>query len=129
MTDYELRDDLLYDTHYNWVKIEDDIAIFGITDAGVKRANDIAFIELPEVGKRVTAEKACGQIESAKWAGEIISPLNGEITEVNKELEDDPTKLNNAPYDSWIAKIRIIPDDAGKLMDTSAAKTWLNAQN
>jgi len=127
---YDLRDDLKYDKNNNWIRIEGDTAVFGINDYGVKRAKDIAFIELPKQGDQVVAGKGCGQIESAKWAGEVVAPLSGEIIEINQGLADDPSKMNSDPYGAWIAKIKINPADAEGLMDVNAAAEMVrNAQN
>lgn len=118
--DYELRDDLKYDKNNNWIKIEGDTAIFGITDVGAKKANDIGFIELPS--GNVEKGKGCGQIESAKWAGEIIAPVSGEVVESNQAVADDPSKINQDPYGSWIAKVKMSnPAEADELMDVNAA--------
>lgn len=126
--DYELKDDLKYDKNNNWVKVEGDTAVFGISDAGVKRAKEIAFVELPNTGDKVEQGKACGQIESAKWAGEIIAPVGGEVVEVNQAVADDPSCLNNAPYDNWIAKIKMSdPGQADGLMDAGACAEWLKS--
>ncbi len=125
--DYELKDELRYDKHNNWIRIEGDVATFGITDVGVKLAKDIAFVELPKKGAHVEQGKACGQIESAKWAGEIIAPLSGEITEANDALAGDPSRMNSDPYGQWIAKIRF-EGGADSLMDVPAAVEWVKKE-
>lgn len=125
--EYELKDELRYDQHNNWIRLEGDTATFGITDVGVKLAKDIAFVELPKKGANAEQGKACGQLESAKWAGEIIAPLSGEIVDVNEALASDPSKMNSDPYGQWIAKIRF---SAGtdSLMDASAAADWVKKE-
>ncbi len=77
MDKYGIREGLLYEKNHNWVKMQDGAAMFGITDAGVKRAGGIAFIELPRKGDRLTQGLPCGRLESAKWAGNIVAPLSG----------------------------------------------------
>jgi len=126
--EYELRDDLKYDKNNNWVLLEGDVAVFGITDVGVKRAKDIGFIELPGQGAHVEAGKGCGQIESAKWAGEVVAPVAGDITEVNTGLANDPSAMNRDPYGSWIAKIKCNPAEVDALMDVNAAAEWVKSQ-
>jgi len=123
--EYNIPDDLRYDSHNNWVRLEGDVAVFGISDYGVKRAKDIAFIELP-VNGQVEAGKGCGQIESAKWAGEITAPVSGEIIEANNSLADDPSAMNRDPYGSWIAKIKCNPDDFNQLMDAAGYAGTIN---
>jgi glycine cleavage system H protein len=128
--EYEIKDDLKYDSNNNWIKVEGDTATFGISDVGVKKAKDIAFIELPAQGTRVEANKNCGQIESAKWAGELKAPVSGEIIEVNSGLADDPAGINIDPYGAWIAKIRMDnPEEANSLMDAEGYGGFVNSKN
>jgi glycine cleavage system H protein len=100
------------------MKSEGETALIGITDVAVKRARDIAFIELPNKGTAVESSKALGQIESAKWAGEIISPVSGEVLDVNKQVEDDPSVLNKDPYANWLIKVKVT--GKGSLMDAES---------
>lgn len=127
--EYEVREDRTYDRHNNWIKVEADVAVFGLTDVAVRRAKEIAFIELPKKGQAVEIGKGCGQIESAKWAGEIVAPLSGEIIEVNDEVSNDPSVLNKDPYGHWLAKIKIAKTaEASQLMDPQAAADWVKAE-
>jgi glycine cleavage system H protein len=128
--DYELRDDLSYDRNNNWIKIEGDTAIFGITDVGAKRAKEIAYIEMPKKGDKLEMGKACGQLESAKWAGEIVAPLSGEVIDVNESLSDNPGLINQDPYGSgWIAKIKLGRlEEGNSLMDVNSAAEWVKTQ-
>jgi len=126
--EYELKDDLKYDKNKNWIRIQGDVAIFGINDVGVKLAKDIAFIELPENNSNVEMGKPCGQIESAKWAGEVIAPVSGQVIEVNLSVSDDPSGMNKDPYGAWIAKIKMNnPDEAKGLMDASSCAEWVKS--
>ena len=98
--------DLLYTTDHEWIKIENGIATVGITDYAQGELGDIIFIELPEIGDSVQAEDSIGTIEAVKTVADIYSPMNGEISEVNINLEDSPGSLNTDPYDSgWIIKL------------------------
>ena len=98
--------DLLYTKDHEWIKIENGIATVGITDYAQGELGDIIFIELPEIGDSVQAEDSIGTIEAVKTVADIYSPMNGEILEVNINLEDNPIILNTDPYDSgWIIKI------------------------
>ncbi len=127
--EYDIRDDLKYDRNKNWIRIEGDTAVFGISDVGVKLAKDIAFIELPAIDAEVKAGTACGQVESAKWAGELIAPVSGRVVEVNSALSDDPSAMNRDPYSAWVAKIRMSsPAEAESLMDASACAEWIKAE-
>ena len=129
--EYELKKDLNYDKFNNWIKIDGEIAVFGITDIAVKQARDIAFIELPEEGSDTELGKSCGQIESAKWSGEIIAPISGEIIEINKSLEDDPGIMNSDPYGKgWIAKIKLSKlSEIETLMDADQAIEWIKSEH
>jgi glycine cleavage system H protein len=115
---YGVKEEYLYTENY-WAKIEGDIATIGMTDYSAKQAKDIAFIELPKVGTAVSAGKPFGGIESAKWAGEMISPLTGKVVETNSVLDNSPEMINKDPYGKgWIINIMIQkPEEATKLMD------------
>ena len=98
--------DLLYTTDHEWIKIENGIATVGITDYAQGELGDIIFIELPEIGDSVQAEDSIGTIEAVKTVADIYSPMNGDISEVNISLEDNPDSINTDPYDSgWIIKL------------------------
>ena len=98
--------DLLYTKDHEWIKIENGIATVGITDYAQGELGDIIFIELPEIGDSVQAEDSIGTIEAVKTVADIYSPMNGEISEVNINLEENPDSINTDPYDSgWIIKL------------------------
>jgi glycine cleavage system H protein len=98
--------DLLYTKDHEWIKIENGIATVGITDYAQGELGDIIFIELPEIGDSVQAEDSIGTIEAVKTVADIYSPMNGEISEININLEDNPDSINTDPYDSgWIIKL------------------------
>ena len=97
---------LLYTKDHEWIKIENGIATVGITDYAQGELGDIIFIELPEIGDSVEAEDSIGTIEAVKTVADIYSPMNGKISEVNINLEDNPDSINTDPYDSgWIIKL------------------------
>ena len=98
--------DLLYTKDHEWIKIENGIATVGITDYAQGELGDIIFIELPEIGDSVQAEDSIGTIEAVKTVADIYSPMNGNISKVNVNLEDNPNSINTDPYDSgWIIKL------------------------
>ena len=98
--------DLFYTKDHEWVKIENGIATVGITDYAQGELGDIIFIELPEIGDSVQAEDSIGTIEAVKTVADIYSPMNGEISGININLEDNPDSINTDPYDSgWIIKL------------------------
>ena len=98
--------DLLYTKDHEWIKIENGIATVGITDYAQGELGDIIFIELPNIGDSVQAKDSIGTIEAVKTVADIYSPMNGEISEVNVNLEDNPDSINTDPYDSgWIIRL------------------------
>ena len=100
-------DDRRYTKTHEWVKIEEDEVVIGISDHAQESLGDITFIELPAVGETIDHGSECGVIESVKAASDLFAPLAGEISEVNTMLEDSPELVNESPYeDGWIYKIR-----------------------
>ena len=98
--------DLLYTKDHEWIKIENGIATIGITDYAQGELGDIVFIELPEIGDSVQVKDSIGTIEAVKTVADIYSPMKGEISEVNINLEDNPDSINTDPYDSgWIIRL------------------------
>lgn len=93
---------------HEWAFIEGETAVCGISDHAQHEISDIVFVELPKVGAKVQAGKACAVIESVKSAADFYAPLSGEIIEVNENLNANPALINQAPHgDGWICKIKI----------------------
>ena len=113
--------DLRFTKEHEWVRVEDDEAIFGLSDHAQKKLGDITFVELPEIGKIVRQFAAFSVVESVKAANDIFAPLSGEILQVNSLLENAPEKINQSPYDEgWICRIRIADlDEMNNLMNAS----------
>lgn len=123
--DYEFPDDLKYDKDYGWVKIKGEEATIGVNEFGVKRAKEIAFIELPPVGDKFKRGQEYAVLEAAKWSGHLKMPLSGEITEVNEKLMDGPALLTQAPYENWLVKIKIADkEEVKELMDIKEAEDF-----
>ena len=100
--------DLKYSKEHEWIKVEGDIGIVGVTDFAQKQLTDIVFVELPEKGKKVEGGKQMGVIESVKSVSDIFSPVDGEVVEVNEKLKDNPDVINKDPYgEGWIVKLKI----------------------
>ncbi len=100
--------DLKYAKSHEWVRISGDTATVGITDHAQHELTDIVFVELPDVGKKVTAGEACAVVESVKTASDIYSPVSGEVTEINKAVVDNPAIVNSDPYSGgWFYKAKI----------------------
>ena len=99
---------LKYTRDHEWVKIEKDKAVIGITDYAQSELGDIIFIEFPSVGDKVVQNDISGTIEAVKTVADIYSPLSGEVVEINSELENNPEYVNSDPYGKgWLIKIKI----------------------
>lgn len=107
---------------HEWLRIEDDLVVVGITEHASTQLGDVVFIELPEEGDTVSKDDEIVVIESVKAASDILAPIDGEIVEVNTLLLDEPSKVNDDPMgDAWFFKIK--PDDISQLdeyMDEAA---------
>ena len=108
-----------YSTDHEWIKIENEIAIIGITNHAQESLGDIVFIELPKVGKLVNTGDQVGVVESVKAASDLYTPISGEIIEVNNELTNSPQLMNSDPENSgWYMKIKLNDvEDLKKLMN------------
>lgn len=119
--------ELKYARTHEWVKIEGDLVITGITDHAQDELGDLVYVETPEVGSQVTAGEQAGVVESVKTASDIHAPVSGTVVEVNTDLEDDPDFVNDDPYGKgWIYKIR--PDniaDVEKLLTNAEYEAGL----
>jgi glycine cleavage system H protein len=100
--------DLKFAKSHEWVRVSGDTATIGITDHAQAELTDIVFVELPAVGRKVKAGEACAVVESVKTASDIYSPVSGEITEVNKNVVDNPSLVNSEPdSNGWFYKIKL----------------------
>lgn len=118
----EFPEELKYTEDHEWVQVEGDLVIVGITDFAQDALGDVVFVELPEVGTEVTAGKAFGVVESVKAVSDVYAPVSGTVEEINEELPDAPETINTSPYDDgWMIKIRISdPDQLDGLLDAAA---------
>ena len=126
-----MPDDLYYEENHFWVREEGDLIVMGLDDFGQKMAGDIVYIQLPVEGKRLKTGKSFAKMESGKWLGKVFAPLNGELAEINEELEINPGLINEDCYgEGWMYKIR--PDDKGDLDNLihgkEAIEKWLLAE-
>ncbi len=119
--------ELKYASTHEWVKIEGDLVITGISDHAQDALGDLVYVETPEVGSRITAGEQAGVVESVKTASDIHAPVSGVVVEVNTALEDDPDFVNEDPYGKgWIYKIKADnPGDVEKLLSNSEYEAGL----
>jgi glycine cleavage system H protein len=115
-------EDLKYAETHEWVRIDKTIGTVGITDHAQAELTDIVYVELPQVGAKVTAKQPAAVVESVKAASDIYSPVSGEVTEINSELESTPGLVNSGPYtEGWLFKVRLEEGaDLSELKDAAA---------
>ena len=123
-----IPDTLQYTKGHEWIEIENGVATIGITDYAQGELGDIIFIEFPEAGDKFNAGDSIGTIEAVKTVADLFTPLSGEISELNLELEDDPEAINKDPYNSgWIIKLKnIIKEENSQLLTASKYKKYIN---
>lgn len=110
---------LLYSESHEWVKVEGEIAVVGVSDFAQKEMGNITYVDMPDVDDDVTAGEDFGALESVKAASDLISPVSGTVVEVNEALEDEPELINADAYANWIIKV--------KMSDTSELDNLLDA--
>ncbi|WP_037572668.1 glycine cleavage system protein GcvH [Phaeacidiphilus oryzae] len=117
---------LQYSKEHEWLTAaEDGVSTVGITAFAADALGDVVYVQLPEVGQAVTAGESCGELESTKSVSDLYSPVDGEVTEVNQAVVDDPALVNSAPFeDGWLFKVRLAGAPEGLLSaDEYAAHT------
>jgi glycine cleavage system H protein len=103
---YDMPDELYYHEEHSWARVEGNRVTVGMDDMFQKEAGDIVFVDLPEEEDEVEQGEVCGKIQSRKWIGKLCAPVSGEIVEINEELEDDTSLINQDPYGKgWILVI------------------------
>ena len=118
---------LYYSESHEYVKIEGEYGYVGITDYAQDQLGNVVYVDMPEVDDEVTAGEEFGAVESVKAASDLISPVSGEVVEVNEALADSPELVNNDPYANWIIKVKLSdPSEVESLMDAAAYKSHIN---
>lgn len=119
---------LRYAESHEWVKVEGDIAVIGISDFAQHSMGDLSYVDMPSVDDEVTAGEEFGAVESVKAASDLISPVSGTVIEVNDALEDEPELLNEDPYANWIIKVQMSdPSEVDNLLDAAAYEKLCNS--
>ena len=114
---------LKYTKDHEWVKIEGNSVIIGITEFAAKELGDIVFIEVDTVGDEVVGGDVFGTIEAVKTVSDLFMPLTGTIDEFNESLEDNPESVNQSPYEAWLVKVTVAEGaDKSELLDADAYK-------
>ncbi len=122
---------LRFTKDHEWVRLDGDLAVIGITDYAQSQLGDVVYVELPEIGDRVEQGKEAAVVELVKAASEVYAPVSGEVAEVNELLAADPAKVNADPMgEGWFLKLRL--DDPGQfdgLLDEAAYQRFVEEQH
>ena len=115
---------------HEWVRLDGDLAIVGITDSAQSQLGDVVYVELPEIGHRVAKGTEAAVVESVKAASEVYAPVSGEVAEINEALTADPAKVNADPMgEGWFIKLRLDdPKELDSLMDEEGYKRFIEEQ-
>ena len=117
---------LKYSESHEWVKVEGNVAVIGVTDYAQAEMGDITYVDMPDVDDEVTAGEEFGALESVKAASDLYSPVSGKVVAVNEELDDAPEKVNEDAFENWIIKVEM--SDASELdalMDAAGYKAQI----
>lgn len=119
--------ELKYSKEHEWVRLEGDVAIVGITDHAQEALGEVVYLELPAKGEKLAKDKAFGVVESTKAVSDIYAPINGTVVEVNSDLINTPERINKDPYkDAWMVKLKVENKaDLDGLLDAKAYEAFL----
>ena len=127
MANASYPDDLKYHAEHDWARVDGDVATLGITWYAQDQLGEVVFFDPPQVGATAAKDQPYAEIESVKAVSDVVSPLSGEIVEVNEALSDSPEKVNEDPYgEGWLVKIRLSDvSEVDDLMDAAAYRELL----
>ena len=118
--------DARYTKDHEWVRISGDVAEVGITDFAQRQLGDVVYVDLPAIGRLVTAGAAFGAIESVKAVSDLFAPVSGEVIEVNTALAHRPEAVNSAPHDTWLIRVRVSnPSEVASLLSSAEYQALL----
>ncbi len=117
------------DDHF-WVRVEDDLAQFGISELGQRRAGEFLAVELPDVGDRIERGEVCGELETSRTVQELRAPVSGTVAAINGELEEQPNLANEDPYyEGWLVEVELDdPDELDELLSTDEYEELVAAE-
>ena len=123
-------ENLQYSKDHEWVRVEGDEAVVGITDYAQNSLGDVVYVELPKSNEKFEAHESFGSVESVKAVSEIFTPVSGEITAVNESLQDEPEKVNQDPYgEGWMVRIRMSkPGEVDSLLSAAEYEDFTSAE-
>ncbi len=123
MSQFKIDKSARYAKTHEWVRMEEGVAVVGISDYAQDSLSDVVFVDLPAVGETVTAGKASATVESVKAAEDVLAPVSGEVLEVNSALENTPEIVNERPFETWFYRVRPSADldaELAALLDPEA---------
>ena len=126
----DIKDGLFYSKEHEWLKIEKDIGICGITDYAQDSLGDVVYVEFPEIGQKIEQGRPFMVLESVKATSDVYAPVSGEIVEINEKLNDSPELINTDPYgEGWLVKIKLSnEDELDSLLDKEAYVKFLEEE-
>ena len=125
-----IPDDLHYSKDHEWVRVEGNVAVVGITDYAQDSLGDVVYAELPKVGDEFAANESFGSVESVKAVSEVFSPVSGEIVGINESLSDTPEKVNEDPYgEGWMIRLKMSnPGEVDSLLTAAEYEDFTKAK-
>ncbi len=128
MADETYPQDLRYHTEHDWVRVDGDEAVFGITWYAQDALGEVVYFDPPAVGATVAKDESYGELESVKAVSDIIAPASGEVVAVNENMQATPETVNGDPYDGgWLIRVRLSdPSELDGLMDVDAYKAYIS---
>ena len=122
--------DLKYTKSHEWARVEDQEAVFGITDYAVEHLSDLTFLDLPDIGDTITRGESFGEIESVKAVAELNAPLSGEVVEANTDIQDNLESLSEDPFgQGWLVRIKLTaPDEVAELLSLEDYQKVVDAE-
>lgn len=125
-----IPDDLHYSKDHEWVRVDGNIAIVGITDYAQDSLGDVVYVELPKAGDKFAANESFGSVESVKAVSEVFSPVSGSVAGINDSLNDEPEKVNADPYgDGWMIRVEMSnPGEVDSLLTAAEYEDFTKAE-
>ncbi len=123
-------EDLHYSKDHEWVRVEGDSAVIGITDYAQDSLGDVVYVELPKTSEKFSANESFGSVESVKAVSEVFTPVSGEVVKINETLADEPEKVNSDPYgDGWMIRVRMSsPGEVDSLLTAAEYEDFTKAE-
>ena len=125
-----IPDDLHYSKDHEWVRVEGNVAVVGITDYAQDSLGDVVYVELPKVGDDFAANESFGSVESVKAVSEVFSPVSGEVVGINESLADEPERVNTDPYgEGWMIRVEMSkPGEVDSMLTAAEYEDFTKAE-